>query len=234
MSPLQHIVLSGLAMAAIALVGSLTLVLSARTLQRILRPLVAFAAGALLGGAFFHMLPAASNAGLGSETIALWTVGGFLLFMVLEQLLHWHHCHRASAACKQPLTYLILLGDALHNFIGALDTYLTLRPRTRKPNPRTRSDHSTRSPDPGRVLRAVSAVRACALFGFGMDRKNWAPTGHHFVVAWAPLRLRDFHRRSARCRPNSPEFEHDPAIGGKWAVGAHTKSSHVEAPLTGS
>ncbi len=48
---------SGLLMSAIALVGSVTLVLSERALQRILLPLVAFAAGSLLGGAFFHMLP---------------------------------------------------------------------------------------------------------------------------------------------------------------------------------
>jgi zinc and cadmium transporter len=42
------------------------------------------------------------------------------LFLALEEFLHWHHCHRASAECKQPLTYLILLGDALHNFLGGL------------------------------------------------------------------------------------------------------------------
>lgn len=44
----------------------------------------------------------------------------FLSFFALEQLLHWHHCHRASTSCKQPLTYLILVGDGLHNFIGGL------------------------------------------------------------------------------------------------------------------
>ena len=34
--------------------------------------------------------------------------------------MHWHHCNRAQASCKQPLTYLILIGDGLHNFIGGL------------------------------------------------------------------------------------------------------------------
>jgi zinc and cadmium transporter len=42
------------------------------------------------------------------------------VFFALEQLLHWHHCHRAETNCKQPLTYLILIGDGLHNFIGGL------------------------------------------------------------------------------------------------------------------
>jgi zinc and cadmium transporter len=45
---------------------------------------------------------------------------GFLIFFGLEQFLHWHHCHRAFAECKQPLTYLILIGDGLHNFLGGL------------------------------------------------------------------------------------------------------------------
>ena len=58
MSALAWIVGSGLAMSAIALVGSITLVLSESTLQRIVLPLVAFAAGSLIGGAFFHMIPA--------------------------------------------------------------------------------------------------------------------------------------------------------------------------------
>jgi zinc and cadmium transporter len=47
-------------------------------------------------------------------------VAGFLAFFVLEQFLHYHHCHRASAECREPLTYLVLLGDGLHNFLGGL------------------------------------------------------------------------------------------------------------------
>lgn len=45
---------------------------------------------------------------------------GALAVVALQQFLHWHHCHRASADCKKPLSYLILLGDGLHNFIGGL------------------------------------------------------------------------------------------------------------------
>jgi zinc and cadmium transporter len=114
------IFLSGLLMSAIALVGSFTLLLRPATLGRILMPLVAFAAGSLLGGAFFHMLPAAASESPDIATVFLWTMLGFSLFFLLEQFLHWHHCHRASADCKQPLTYLILIGDGLHNFLGGL------------------------------------------------------------------------------------------------------------------
>lgn len=107
-------------MSAIAMVGSVTLILKPETLKRLLLPLVAFAAGSLIGGAFFHMIPAALDGGSDGLGIGIAVVAGFTTFFILEQLLHWHHCHRAQSECKQPLTYLILIGDALHNFLGGL------------------------------------------------------------------------------------------------------------------
>ena len=62
MSTLAWIIVSGLLMSAIALVGSVTLVLPEATLRRIILPLVAFSAGSLIGGAFIHMIPAGLNA----------------------------------------------------------------------------------------------------------------------------------------------------------------------------
>jgi zinc and cadmium transporter len=114
------IVGGGILMTAIALVGSVTLLLKESTLRRVVLPLVAFAAGSLIGGAFFHMLPAALQAGGTAMKTFLWLILGFLVFFALEQFLHYHHCHRVSAECKKPLTYLILLGDGLHNFLGGL------------------------------------------------------------------------------------------------------------------
>jgi len=114
------ILASGTLMTAIALVGSVTLLLDEDTLERLLMPLVSFAAGSLLGGAFFHMLPAALGRSPSDAAVFAWTLAGFVAFFALEQFLHWHHCHRAATGCKQPLTYLILLGDGLHNFLGGM------------------------------------------------------------------------------------------------------------------
>ncbi len=120
MSTLTWIIGSSLLMSAIALIGSVTLILKKSTLQRIILPLVAFSAGSLIGGAFFHMIPAGLLQYGNNILFFVWIIAGFSVFFALEQLLHWHHCHRAAASCKQPLTYLILLGDGLHNFIGGL------------------------------------------------------------------------------------------------------------------
>lgn len=119
MTTFLWILLGGVLMSGIALIGSVTLVLRESTLQKILLPLVSFAAGSLVGGALFHMIPA-SLLGMPVMTTFGWVALGFLIFFGLEQFLHWHHCHRAFANCRKPLTYLILLGDGLHNFVGGL------------------------------------------------------------------------------------------------------------------
>jgi zinc and cadmium transporter len=106
-------------MSTIALVGSVTLVLQESTLKKMILPLVALAAGTLLGGALFHMIPASVEA-LGNHIwVYVWIMVGFALFLGLEQFLHWHHCHRAPSE-HRPLTYLILIADGVHNFIGGL------------------------------------------------------------------------------------------------------------------
>ena len=108
-------------MSAIALVGSATLLLKKETLARMVLPLVALAAGSLIGGALFHMIPAALASRQYTELSAFgWTAAGFTVFLALEQFIHHHHCHHATTDCKQPLTYLILIGDGLHNFLGGL------------------------------------------------------------------------------------------------------------------
>ena len=106
-------------MSAIALVGAVTSFLREETLERLLLPFVALAAGTLLGGAFFHMIPE-GTAALDPRTAGAWVVGGFVAFLGLEQFLHWHETHHPRAEVRKPVTYLILIGDAVHNFLGGL------------------------------------------------------------------------------------------------------------------
>jgi zinc and cadmium transporter len=121
MTTFTWIFVGGLAMSGIALVGSITLLFREETLQRLLLPLVAFAAGTLLGGALLHMIPGALEQTESVLPVFLWVLAGFATFFALEQFLHWHHCHRGIAACeRRPLTYLVLIGDGIHNLLGGL------------------------------------------------------------------------------------------------------------------
>jgi zinc and cadmium transporter len=119
MSTLGWIVVFGLAMSGLALVGGVTTLMSERTLARLVLPLVALAAGSLLGGAFFHMLPEAVEQTGNELSVYVSLVAGFAAFFALEQYLHWHHCHRPTSE-HAPLGYLILVADGLHNFLGGL------------------------------------------------------------------------------------------------------------------
>jgi zinc and cadmium transporter len=120
MATLGWILGSTLAMSAIAWVGLVTVALNEQQLRRLLLPLVAFASGSLLAGALLHLLPEAVEArgpGLGTFLPALI---GFAVFFLVEQFLTWHRSHGSDDAVRQPVTYLILLADGLHNFIGGL------------------------------------------------------------------------------------------------------------------
>ncbi|MGC8643688.1 MAG: ZIP family metal transporter, partial [Isosphaeraceae bacterium] len=111
MATVLWIVVSGLLMCAIALVGGLTLFFSERVLGMLVLPMVALSAGALLGGALFHMLPAGVEAMGPGMAVWVWTAVGFIVFLVLEQFLHWHHCHKLVHDHKAPRTWLLLLAD---------------------------------------------------------------------------------------------------------------------------
>lgn len=102
----------------ISLVGAVTFVVRPRTLERAMLALISFAAGALLGDAFVHLIPeiAESDAGL-DVTASLALLGGVIAFFVLEKVLHWHHAHYAREEVVHPVAVTNLVGDGLHNLI---------------------------------------------------------------------------------------------------------------------
>jgi zinc and cadmium transporter len=121
MGPLGWIVGSTFAISLIAWVGILTLFLNDDLLDRLLLVLVALAAGGLIGGAFLHLLPRAVEEYGSADTLPLfvYVIVGFCLFYVLEQFIHWHH-HHAATHEREPVSYLVLLSDTIHNFVDGL------------------------------------------------------------------------------------------------------------------
>ena len=99
----------------ISLIGAVTLLITAARVRFILYILVAFSAGGMMGGAFFHILPEALEK-IPALNVFITLLVGFSVFFLLERLILWHHCH--DGVCEvHPFTYLNLVGDSVHNFI---------------------------------------------------------------------------------------------------------------------
>lgn len=120
MSELFQIIAATLAISLLSLAGALTLVFKEKVLKILIIPLVAFSAGALIGGAFLHLIPETIEETGNVLPVMLWVISGFLVFLILEQFIHWHHCHRLPSEHKKPVTYLVLISDAIHNFLDGL------------------------------------------------------------------------------------------------------------------
>ena len=97
--------------------GVLTLVQRGELKDTTLLGLVGFSAGALLGGAFLHLIPETVNRST-NFGVFLALTSSFVLFFLFERLV-WRHCHKAKCEVH-PFVYMNLLGDALHNFIDGL------------------------------------------------------------------------------------------------------------------
>jgi len=104
---------------ALSFSGALIFILRGAWLKRVTMLLVSFAVGALIGGAFFHLLPESLEAIDDPLTVFWFTFAGFALFFALERVLRWHHCHDIEHEHSH-IGYLNLVGDGFHNFIDGL------------------------------------------------------------------------------------------------------------------
>lgn len=103
--------------------------------DKILFYLVSFAVGALLAGAFLHILPEAIEQNGDPHKIFIFVLIGILIFYVIEKFMWWHHCHHTPhKGCKREIktvAYLNLVGDGLHNILDGVviaTTYLASIP----------------------------------------------------------------------------------------------------------
>lgn len=80
--------------------------------------LVALSAGALMGGAFLHLMPEAAEE-INPETLFSIFLISFVVFLLIEKMLHWRHCHKAECSIHT-FGHMNLIGDSIHNFIDGL------------------------------------------------------------------------------------------------------------------
>ena len=113
---LLWIICATLVVSMVGLVGIFSLFTSEQILKKSIKVLVAFSAGALLGGGFFHLLAEALEKMTIIQTFSI-TLIGFLVFFILEEYLHWHQCEECEI---HPFSYLMIVGDSVHNILDGL------------------------------------------------------------------------------------------------------------------
>lgn len=122
MADYAYVIFFSLAGGLFSLVGGILLISNKKMAKKISYLATPFAAGALLGAAFFDLLPEALEIEAGIETF-YWVVGGIVAFFLLEHYIHWFHHHQKHSlykSKKQSTASLIIIGDTVHNFIDGV------------------------------------------------------------------------------------------------------------------
>ncbi len=124
MDSLIYSLLAVIAVSLLSLIGILTISLNEKKLDNILFILVSFAAGSILGAAYFDLLPEALE--LVEESVTfIYIALGFVGFFFLERFIYWYHGHAhemeiGKKKVVKNLVYLNLLGDGIHNLIDGM------------------------------------------------------------------------------------------------------------------
>ncbi len=122
MNPAAATFLAVAAVCLVSLLGLVTLALNKGVLRRILLPLVALAAGTMIGDAFLHLIPhAVEHDGAFTSGISTAILIGFVSLYLVEKVIHWQHSHDI---CEEdhvhPVAKINLVGDAFHNFLDGV------------------------------------------------------------------------------------------------------------------
>jgi len=124
MSTLAYILLFTFLGSIAALIGGVILLSKEKFALKISHFLASFAAGVLLGTAFFDLLPEAMNEGEGTGVdVFFYTLVGIVIFFLIERFIHWFHHHEEyhehEKETKSTLP-LIIIGDTMHNFLDGV------------------------------------------------------------------------------------------------------------------
>ena len=112
------IILASVIESAVSFGASFAVIISEKRVRRFVHWVIGFAIGVLLGVVFFDLLPETFEM-IGVEYALPLVLGGFLLFFALEMFISWFHWH-GDEDRPHVTGYLVLFGDAVHNFIDGV------------------------------------------------------------------------------------------------------------------
>ena len=116
---LLPILLAALAESLASFSGGALVIFRESLAKVIAHRILGFAIGALIGVSFFEIIPEAAER-LGLQGAFWYVAAGIVMFFTLEKLLRWYHHHEGHGEELRPFATLVLLGDAIHNFIDGV------------------------------------------------------------------------------------------------------------------
>ena len=124
MSTLAYILIFTFLGSIFSLIGGVILLSKEKFALKISHFLASFAAGVLLGTAFFDLLPEAMHEGeRRGVDVFFYTLIGIVLFFLIERFIHWFHHHEEPHEHEKETKStvpLIIIGDTVHNFIDGI------------------------------------------------------------------------------------------------------------------
>lgn len=99
--------------------ASILLIFKGKVEMRLVTCLISYSTGTLLAAAFLGMIPEALSQ---SEPLIIMSfiLGGIILFLFLEKIVIWRHCHDKECELHSAAGPILLIGDAFHNFIDGV------------------------------------------------------------------------------------------------------------------
>lgn len=131
METIFYILIATFIVSLVSLSGLLFLILNDKLIKNYMIFFVAVAAGALLGNAFFHLIPESfemhldmiNNSGASHSELflfpSIFILFGILTFYLIEKFVNWHHHHDIDCH-NHSLSKLTLVGDGFHHVIDGV------------------------------------------------------------------------------------------------------------------
>lgn len=101
------------------MIGGVWLLRSKKSARQLAKYATPFAGGALLAAVFLDLLKEGVEIG-DAETVLLAALIGMVVFFLAEGFLTWFHHHHSHDDKKDPATWLIIVGDTVHNALDGV------------------------------------------------------------------------------------------------------------------